>query len=109
YDFQIITQKDKFQVGDSVIYIPIDSILSEEVEKVIFPEGSKVVLNKSRVRQIRLRGLTSQGMVINPKELDHIVNHEYFKPEQDVSAYYNITKYEPEEKGPSQTLGKSTG
>lgn len=109
YDFQIITQKDKFQVGDSVIYIPIDSILSEQVEKVIFPEGSKVVLNKSRVRQIRLRGLASQGMVINPKEIDHIVNHEYFKLEQDVSTYYNITKYEPEEKGPSQTLGKSTG
>jgi RNA ligase (TIGR02306 family) len=56
YDFQVVVQKGRYQAGDSVIYIPIDSILPEKVEVILFGPDAKVKLHHSRVSQIRLRG-----------------------------------------------------
>ena len=95
YGFQVVTQKDKYKVNDSVIYVPIDSILSEKLEIILFPPDSKIKLNKRRVRQIRIRKATSQGMLVDPKEIESFVNPEYLKEEQDLSGILEITKYEP--------------
>ena len=32
YGFQVIVQKDRYKVGDEVIYVPIDSILPQNIE-----------------------------------------------------------------------------
>lgn len=95
YGFQVIIQKGKFKVGDKIIYIPIDSILTANLESLIFGPDAKIKLNKQRVRQIKIRGLVSQGMVIRPEEVTSIVNPDYFKDEQDVGPILGITKYEP--------------
>lgn len=95
YGFQVIVGKGKFKAGDKIIYIPIDSILPANLEALLFPADSKVKLNKSRVRQIRLRGLASQGMVISPDEIRSLVNPDYFKDEQDVRSILGVKKYEP--------------
>lgn len=95
YGFQVITQKGKYKVGDKIIYIPIDSILPANLEAIIFPADAKVKLSKSRVRQIRLRGLASQGMIVNPEEVRSIVNPDYFTEEQDVRSILGVKKYEP--------------
>ena len=95
YGFQVVVQKGKFKVGDKVIYIPIDSILAAPLEALLFSPDSKIKLNKSRVRQIKIRGLASQGMLIAPDEVRSLVNPDYFKDEQDVRAIIGVTKYEP--------------
>lgn len=95
YGFQVIVSKDKYKVGDSIIYVPVDSIISEQLEKILFPPDSKVKLDKRRVRQIRLRKTASQGMVIDPKEIESLVNPEYLTLEQDLAEILGITKYEP--------------
>jgi RNA ligase (TIGR02306 family) len=95
YGFQVIVSKGRYKVGDKAIYIPIDSILPEDLEKRLFPEDSKIKLNNHRVRQIKIRGLASQGMLINPEEISAIVNPEYLKDEQDLKAILNVRKYEP--------------
>ena len=86
-DWQVVTQKNIYNVGDKVIYVPIDSVLSNELETKVFPPESKVKLNGSRIRTIKLRGAISQGMILNPNnfDLDFVKN--------------NITKYEPVTKG----------
>lgn len=105
YGFQVVVQKNKYKAGDTVIYIPIDSILSPEVENKLFSSESKIKLHKSRVRQIRIRGLASQGMLANPSDLlEHGWVHN-FKLEDDLSKYLNITKYEP----PEPTFSMSSG
>lgn len=104
YGFQVIVQKGKFKVGDKIIYIPIDSILAPNLEALLFPADAKVKLNKSRVRQIKLRGLASQGMIISPNEIRSLVNPDYFQDEQDVRTILGVTKYEPpvkEVRGPN--------
>lgn len=95
YGFQVVGGKDQFEIGDEIIYCPIDAILPKWLEERLFPEDSKIKLNKSRVRQIRIRGLASQGMIIPY----HAVSSELFIPqlETDLSSLLGITKYEPSE------------
>jgi RNA ligase (TIGR02306 family) len=107
YGFQVITQKDKYKAGDQVIYIPVDSILPQWLEDKLFPEGSKVKLHHHRVRQIRLRGLASQGMLIDPADVSEKVNPKYFQLEQNLASVLGVTKYEPPQPGFAQVQGKA--
>lgn len=95
YGFQVIVSKGRYKVGDKTVYIPIDSILSEKLEAKLFPADSKIKLNNSRVRQIKIRGLASQGMLINPDEISDFVNPSYLKDEQDLKLILGVKKYEP--------------
>ena len=99
YGFQVIVQKDKYNVGDKIVYVPVDSVLPSWLETKLFPEGSKITLKKSRVRQIRIRKIASQGMVINLEDIVEKVNPEYLTSEQDLSSILEIAKYEPEYSG----------
>src|SRR4051812_18105253 len=74
YGFQVIVPKDKYSVGSEVIYVPIDSVLPQQVEHLLFPADAKIKLNKGRVRQIRIRGMASQGMIIDPQELSSLLS-----------------------------------
>jgi RNA ligase (TIGR02306 family) len=101
YGFQVIVKKDQFRSNDKIFYIPIDSILPMDLETFIFPEGSKVKLTKSRVRQIKLRGRVSQGMVLSEYDIKQLLKIRglktdiEFKLEEDYSALLNILKYDP--------------
>lgn len=95
YGFQVIVSKGRYKVGDKTVYIPIDSILPEKLETKLFPADSKIKLNNHRVRQIKIRGLASQGMLINPDEIADLVNPSYLTEEQDLKKILNVTKYEP--------------
>lgn len=101
YGFQIIVSKDRYKIGDKAVYIPIDSILPEKLEKKIFPEDSKVKLSGSRVRQIKLRGLASQGMLIDPKDISDYADVSKLKDEQDLKAILGVKKYQPPVRGVS--------
>jgi RNA ligase (TIGR02306 family) len=95
YGFQVITQKGKYKIGDKVIYIPIDSVLNPDLEDLLIPPDSKIKLHHHRVRQIKIRGLASQGMIVDPQTVKSIVNPDYFSDEQDLRKILNVTKYEP--------------
>ena len=91
-----VVSKNSFSEGDLCLYIPIDSILPEELEKKIFGEDSKIRLDKHRVRTIKLRGVISQGLVIEPGKIGICA-----KEGQDLTSYLGILKYEPPEALPS--------
>ena len=95
YGFQCVVQKNKYQIGDRVIYVPIDSVISEWLEKILFPEGSKITLNKRRVKQIRIRKFPSLGMIVDLKDIESKVDVTSLQLEQDLSAILDIKKYEP--------------
>lgn len=112
YGFSVVVQKGIYKPGEVIIYCPIDAILSAEVERALFTPDSKIKLDRGRVRQIKIRGVVSQGMCIPPSEMMPLIA-EYAKankmkeitiePEQDLSVILGITKYEPGPKGlPSQ-------
>lgn len=92
-----VIQKNSFNVGDLCLYIPIDSILPEELESKIFGTDSKIKLDKHRIRTIKLRGIISQGLVVKPE----VVGINKYKLGQDFTSELGITKYEPPQHLPS--------
>jgi RNA ligase (TIGR02306 family) len=101
YDFNVIVRKGEYKVGDEVLYIPIDSILPTVLENIIFGSDSKIKLNKSRVKQIKIRGHYSQGMIVNLEDIaillgvDKMRRLGTYEPDEDLSQELGITKYEP--------------
>lgn len=107
YGFQVIVGKGQYQVGDRVVYVPIDSVIdNQELEDLLFPPDSKIKLNNHRVRQIKIRGLASQGMLINPKDIEDFANWELKDLEDDLAYDLGVVKYEPPVSGPASTVGK---
>lgn len=101
YGFQVIARKGSFAVGDKTFLIPIDSVLPADLDAQIFPEGSKVKLYHRRVKQIKLRGRASQGLLISEEDVHKLMESRglksrlYFDLEEDYSKLLGITKYEP--------------
>jgi RNA ligase (TIGR02306 family) len=90
--WQIVIGLGSFKAGDRAIYIPVDSIVPHDVENILFPPGSKIKLNKSRVRSIKIRGAMSQGMLVAPETLGLDPN---IKVGTDVAEKLDIKKYYP--------------
>jgi RNA ligase (TIGR02306 family) len=99
YGFQVIVSKGKYKVGNKVIYVPIDSLLPQWLEDQLFPADSKIKLHHHRVRQIKIRKLASQGMIVDPEDVVSKVNPAYLTLEQDLSTILGVTKYEPPFRG----------
>lgn len=95
YGFQVVVPKNKYKKNDEVVFIPIDSVISEDLEKKLFPEGSKIKLDKRRIKQIRIRSFPSQGMIIHPDDLRDKVLFNLISLEDDLAQTLEITKYEP--------------
>lgn len=78
----VIAKKDNFQVGDTVIYCEVDSVMPEK------PEFEFLRDRKFRVRTIKLKGQVSQGLVLPISILNNKVNIG-----DDVTDQLGITKY----------------
>lgn len=116
YGFQVIVKKGQYQVGDPVVYIPIDAVLPEWLEAKLFPmvkDPATGVLMKppfalhgGRIRQIRIRKLASQGMLVNTMDVTSKVNFKKARLEDDLSEALGVTKYEPPFVGQPSTRAK---
>ncbi len=95
YGFSVIIPKNRYSVGSLVIYVPIDSIIPQNLEDHLFPPDAKVKLTKHRVRQIRLRKIASQGMLISKKEIKEVYGIDLKEEEKNYAEILGITKYEP--------------
>ena len=93
--WQCVTGKGNFKIGDRAVYLPVDSVLSAELETELFPPDSKIKLHKSRIRSIKIRGTISQGMVIPAAEI--LPADLAVEVGDDVADFLGVTKYEPPE------------
>lgn len=90
--WQCVVGKDQYQVGELAVYLPIDSILPQEVETKLFGPDSKVKLSKGRVKTIKIRGAISQGMLAKFETLGLTPSPE----NTDLTKELNISKFEPQ-------------
>lgn len=86
--WQCVTAKGTYKSGDKAIYIPIDSVLPEELVKKLGIEN----YYSKKLRTVKLRGLISQGMVA---PLDIVPTFTELKVGEDVTSILNITKWDP--------------
>jgi len=87
----VVVGKGQFKAGDKAIYFPIDSVLSEATEKIIFAD-SKIQLEKHRIRTIRIRGKISQGLLADLSKFPELAK---LKVGTDVAERLAVSKYEP--------------
>lgn len=92
-----IAGKGQYQVGDKVVYLPPDSIISEElaerwgIAKYCSPLARGIDGQKPpglRIRACRFRGEPSFGCIQNPDDPSWPVG-------TDVKDHYGVTKWEP--------------
>ena len=101
-----IVTKDSVSISDIVVYIPIDSILSVKLAKILFPPESKITIKNNRIKTIKLRGAISQGLCIPFRDLIKDYPSLPLRPGKDVKKILEITKFEAKEKAPFITKGQ---
>jgi len=83
--WQLVVKKGQYQVGDKIVYFPVDTVLPLEVSERF---GVTRYLSKQRIRCARLRGEPSFGLAVQPDD-------ESWDIGENVADYYSATKFEP--------------
>jgi len=93
--WQCIILKDRYKKGDKIVYVPIDSMIPFELSEKLGitkylenPERDKegnIIF--SRVRTVKLRGVISQGLILDADQSWEI--------DQNVKDIFGIKKYIP--------------
>lgn len=89
--FQFVILKGKYQVGDRIVYFPVDSELPMPIIERLGLVGKLSGKKQNRVKTIKLRGEISQGLV---SSLDLLKNPD-LPSGSDVTEELQVTKYEP--------------
>ena len=92
-DFTFVVQKGAFQVGEKVLYFPVDALLPVNVIEALGLTGKLSGKDKNRVKTVRLRGEYSQGVVgkLSDFQLPDM------EVGVDLSGILGVVKYEPPE------------
>ncbi len=96
--WQVVVEKNKYEVNDLVVYCEVDSLLPER------PEFEFLKDRNYRIKTVKLRGQISQGICfpvsILPRQIDVLEG-------EDVSELLGIKKYEPQI--PAMLMGWAKG
>jgi len=84
YGYECIVRSSEFKVGDLACYVPPDNILPE------LPEYEFLRSKKFRVKAMKLRGVTSQGLVLKAPTGSSVGD--------DVAEILGVTHYVPPER-----------
>ena len=93
-DWSVVVGKGQFQIGNLVVYVPVDSVLTQNfIERHNLKIGENYI--KPRIRAAKIRGVVSYGMVLPTS----ILPGYGFKQNEiceytDVAEKLCITKYE---------------
>lgn len=67
-DYQFVIPKGQYQVGDEVVYFPIDSILPQDVVAKMGLTGKLAGKDRNRIKTVKLRNFVSQGVIAKPPD-----------------------------------------
>ena len=89
--WKVVTKKGEFKAGDLCVYFEIDSFLPDGVPawQFLVDKSSRIFegVKGHKLRSIKLRGVTSQGLVLRLEQLFDI-------EERDGKKFINISKYQ---------------
>jgi RNA ligase (TIGR02306 family) len=95
--WNVVTQRQEFQVGDLAVYFEIDSFLPVRPEFEFLRRSSLKTMGGVegfRLRTVKLRGQVSQGLVLSPQIFPELDDRP-LEIGQDVSELLGVQKYEP--------------
>ena len=90
--WQMVVKKGEYEVGDAVVYFPIDTILPQELSDRF---GVTSYLSKGRIKCVKLRGEPSFGLAM-PYSILPPAPDVIFAIGENVADYFpGVKKYEP--------------
>ncbi len=95
-DYQFVILKEVYQVGEPVIYFPIDSLLPAPLIEKLGLVGRLSGPQKNRVKTVRLRGEISQGLVCKVSDIQEWLPAGAELLQLNLTEVLGVTKYEPE-------------
>jgi RNA ligase (TIGR02306 family) len=104
--WQLVTKKNEFKVGDRAVYLEIDSFLPIKPEFEFLRRSSYKKMGDEegfRLKTIRLRGETSQGLLL-PLSILNLTGDEN---DDDLASLLGVKLYEPPV--PAQLAGQVVG
>lgn len=116
--WDVVDQKDKYTVGDLVVYFEIDTFISQNLAPFLIRNNKPKVYNGvkgERLKTIRLKGQVSQGLILPLHILDEwdsgemitITAEHYYREGDDVTDVLGVQKWEPVM--PAQLRGVARG
>ena len=102
--FQFVVGKDAFKNGESVLYFPVDSVISDATIAKLGLTGKLAGSQHNRVKTVKLRGQYSQGIVAKLNLLEGIPGLEPsthpVPTTEEITAFLGVHKFDPEENMP---------
>ncbi len=99
--FVCVVGKEQFETGDLCVYVPPDALLTEPIMADL--AKNKIGMKSNRLRAIKIRGVVSEGLCLDPKEwLPEGLVYEGC----DVTTYMGIEKYEPKVRNSATSAAK---
>lgn len=101
--FSFVVKKGEFKAGDAGVYIPLDAIVPDVLLAKIGLVGKLSGGAKNRVKTVKLRGCSSQGLflpthaVLSPEELVSYDAEANTVCGKELTEHLGIVKYEPDD------------
>lgn len=106
--FQFCVPKNKYKVGDQVVYFPVDSVLPQNLIERFGIANFLTGKEKNRLKTVKLRDQISQGFVCKVNDIVDLLPirkesngpFEVMRFEEsldDISPFLGVTKYDPPE------------
>lgn len=96
YGFEVVINAfSGYNIGDKVVYLPVNSVLPADLERELFPPDSKIKLEKARIKAVRIRKFVSQGMIVKWDLIKKLYNLKELPLETDIQDVINVVKYQP--------------
>lgn len=88
--FECVVALDQFKTGDLALYIPVDSIVPQNIRDYL--AQTKVNVKDGRIRCAKIRNKFSEGLCLSPQDW---VPESEIKEGNNVTEIVGIKKYEP--------------
>jgi len=88
--FESIVGLDQFKTGDLALYIPVDSMVPENIQAHL--AQNKIKVENGRIRCTKIRGVFSEGLCLTPSDW---LDSKEIREGNDVTKLLGIKKYEP--------------
>lgn len=66
--YNVIIKKDEYKTGDTIVYIPTQSVLPKNIIEELGLSGKLAGSKKNRVKEASLRGIFSEGLIYPNKD-----------------------------------------
>lgn len=108
-NFQFVIPKDQYEIGEYVVYFPVDSVIPQTLIQILGLDGKLAGKDKNRVKTIKLRGVISQGIVAKFDTVFEYAKARYeineganpdpweWTPGTDITDFTGVTKYEADD------------